>query len=342
MVLFSRNKFREAVFQRDDYKCIICRAPAVDAHHIIDRSLWDDGGYYIENGVSLCEEHHLKAEHTVISCSELREKAGIINKTIPEHFYINCEYDHWGNIELPTGNRIIGELFHQENVQKALKAGNVLHLFSPYVKYPRTYHFSYSPGLMNDDKQHENDNFFEGKEVVATIKMDGENTNLYNDYIHARSLDSKNHPSRNYVKQLHASVKHSIPEGWRVCGENLYAEHSIHYDHLKDYFLVFSIWDERNICLSWEDTVTYSKVIGLNTVDVIYTGIFNRDTIHNNFLKYKEKSTDEVEGYVVRLSGEFHYKYFRTNVAKWVRASHVCTDQFWMNKPVTPNRLDKQ
>lgn len=341
MTLLDRSAFKEKVFQRDNNQCVMCGEPAVDAHHIIDRSLWDDGGYYIDNGVSLCQEHHLQAEYTIISCADLRTEAGIKNKKLPDHFYALSEYDHWGNIELPSGNRIIGELFHQENVQKALKAGNALRLFSPYVKYPRTYHFSYSPGLMNDDKQHEDDSFFEGKHVVATIKMDGENTTAYRDYIHARSLDSKNHPSRNYVKQLHASIKHGIPEGWRICGENLYAEHSIRYNHLKDYFLVFSIWDERNVCLSWKDTTTYTKVLGLNIVDVIYSGIFNRDIIHEKFLEYTNRNTDDVEGYVVRISGEFHYKYFRKNVAKWVREQHVQTDQFWMNKPVIPNKLEQ-
>lgn len=36
--------------------------------------------------------------------------------------------------------------------------------------------------------------------VVITEKMDGENTTLYRDGLHARSLDSRHHPSRNWVK----------------------------------------------------------------------------------------------------------------------------------------------
>ena len=35
----------------------------LDAHHITDRSLMSNGGYVKENGISLCEKCHLKAEN---------------------------------------------------------------------------------------------------------------------------------------------------------------------------------------------------------------------------------------------------------------------------------------
>lgn len=51
--LLSRDEFRESVFARDRYKCIFCGKQAeetpegkLDAHHIIERRLWSDGGYY--------------------------------------------------------------------------------------------------------------------------------------------------------------------------------------------------------------------------------------------------------------------------------------------------------
>jgi 5-methylcytosine-specific restriction endonuclease McrA len=57
-----REHFRNSVFDRDKYKCIMCGAPAVDAHHITDRNLMPNGGYVKENGVSLCGACHLLAE----------------------------------------------------------------------------------------------------------------------------------------------------------------------------------------------------------------------------------------------------------------------------------------
>ncbi len=58
-----RIDFREAVFKRDDHKCVCCMQPAVDAHHITDRHDMPNGGYTIENGISLCSSCHLKAEN---------------------------------------------------------------------------------------------------------------------------------------------------------------------------------------------------------------------------------------------------------------------------------------
>lgn len=39
MKLLSRNEFRKQVFERDNYKCVICKEKAQDAHHIIDNDL---------------------------------------------------------------------------------------------------------------------------------------------------------------------------------------------------------------------------------------------------------------------------------------------------------------
>ena len=71
-MLLSRDKFRESVFSRDNNKCVFCGKPAKDAHHILERRLWDDGGYYLDNGASGCEEHHILCEKTLISGDEVR------------------------------------------------------------------------------------------------------------------------------------------------------------------------------------------------------------------------------------------------------------------------------
>ena len=78
---------------------------------------------------------------------------------------------------------------------------------------------------------------------MVTEKLDGENTTLYADGLHARSLDSAHHPSRAWVKALHGRIGDADPGGWRVCGENMYARHSIAYDELDSWFYGFSVWD---------------------------------------------------------------------------------------------------
>ena len=337
--LLTRDQFRSQVFQRDRNVCVVCKAPAQDAHHIIERRLWKDGGYYLDNGASLCGLCHLLAERTAISVEEIREKAGITKPIIPEHLYSDVRYDKWANVILPNGQRLKGELFDDPSVRKVLELDlSVWHSFTDYVKYPRTYHLPWSPGVSKDDRVMEDLSVFEGKQIVMTEKMDGENTTMYDGYIHARSVESGHHPSRAWVKQLHAKIGHNIDDGWRICGENLYAKHSIQYEDLDSYFLVFSIWNENNVCLSWEDTLLYSKVLDLHTVPLIYSGEWNPDRVTSAFEAYKKNQEREVEGYVVRLASEFHYSQFRHSVAKYVRKNHIQTHGHWMREQMVLNR----
>jgi hypothetical protein len=121
MVLLKRDDFREKVFKRDKHKCVWCGGIAVDAHHIVERKLFDDGGYYLENGVSVCEKCHLLAEMTIISCEQLREKAGINVTVLPQLFESDYVYDKWGNMILEDDSRLKGPMFNTEQVQKILK-----------------------------------------------------------------------------------------------------------------------------------------------------------------------------------------------------------------------------
>ena len=115
--LLTRDEFREAVFKRDNYMCVICGAPAQDVHRIIEGRLWGDSqGYFLENGASVCATHHLECEMTLISCEEVRQACGITKTLIPEHLYDEYEYDKWGNIILDEDRRVKGELFHDESV----------------------------------------------------------------------------------------------------------------------------------------------------------------------------------------------------------------------------------
>lgn len=233
MATTDRDAFRNAVFARDRNLCLICGAPGQDAHHILERRLWPDGGYHLDNGATLCGECHIRAEQTVLSCEAIREAAGIERVVLPSHLYPDERYDKWGNTILASGLRLRGELFDDESVQKILAP--VLSQFTKYVKYPRTWHLPWSPGTTSDDRVLPSTDLFAGRRVVVTVKMDGENTTMYSDSMHARSLDSRNDETRHWVLNYHSQVAWQIPEGWRVCGENLFAKHSIAYRGLPSY-----------------------------------------------------------------------------------------------------------
>lgn len=331
--LLSRDEFREAVFARDKHRCVICEEPAADAHHILDRRLFSEpewlGGYLIDNGASLCARHHLEAEMTTLSVEEIRAAAMIpeSRKVLPPAYYDDQPVDKWGNPILPNGLRMRGELFDDPNVQKALEQGNVLSKFTRYVKYPRTFHLPWSPGKTDDDRVLTSTDCFRGQEVVVTVKMDGENTTLYNDYLHARSTSDKKHWSKNWIKNFHGKIAHEIPFDWRLVVENLYAKHSILYRNLLSYCHGISIWDENNRCLPWDQTVQLFQMLGIVPVPVIYRGPWIENIIRA--LHKPMRDGDECEGYVVRVAGDFHYGEFSKSVAKFVRAGHVTENEHW-------------
>ena len=343
MTLLSRDEFREVVFERDAHQCVICGAPAADAHHILERRLWQDGGYYVDNGASLCERHHLEAEMTVVGCDEIRAAAGIATIALPPHFDRSERYDKWGNVFLANGQRVKGELFWGESVQLALAQGRVLDQFSQYVKFPKIAHLPWSEAV--DDKtdlvftNEQVRTGFDGKEVVITEKLDGENTSRYSDYMHARSLTSRSHPSRSWVKNLHARIAHEIPHGWRICGENLYATHSIHYQNLPSYFLVFAIYDEQNVSLAWDEVVEYAELIGLPVVPVLHRGEYDEEQVRTCYTGQSAFTGSVQEGYVLRLASKIVWSQHRPSIGKFVRAAHVQTTHGWMYQQVVPNEL---
>lgn len=70
-----RSAFRKAVFERAGYRCECCGVAGydrqsdqvhgkveLDAHHITNRNEMPNGGYVKENGISVCDDCHLKAE----------------------------------------------------------------------------------------------------------------------------------------------------------------------------------------------------------------------------------------------------------------------------------------
>lgn len=205
---------------------------------------------------------------------------------------------------------------------------------SSLLKYPRTKHLPWSEGATNDDKILESTLMFEGKEVVVSAKMDGECISAYPDYIHARSLDSKNHPSRNWVKELHSRIKHDIPKDWRIVGENLFAKHSIHYHNLPSYFLVFAIYN-RDICLDWDSTKEWCNLLGLHMVPELYRGIWDEDKVKACYTG--TSIYGEQEGYVVRYAESFKYEEHR--LGKFVRKNHVTTASHWMFEEIIKNGL---
>ena len=150
-------------------------------------------------------------------------------------------------------------------------------------------------------------------------------------------MDGRSHSSRDWLKQFWSGFSADIPKAWRVCGENLYAKHSIGYSALPSFFLGFSVWNERNICLPWDETLEWFQLLGITPVPVVYDGIFDEKKIR---ALWDPDRWESVEGYVLRVADEIPYGDFRKKIAKFVRKNHVQTVKHWMHgQAITKNLL---
>lgn len=213
-----------------------------------------------------------------------------------------------------------------------------MNMIEKFIKYPRTLHLPNSLSVQNDDKVMKDLSHMNGVDSVFLEKLDGENTNMYREGIHARSRDYSYHASRSWIVRKHAEIKHDIPEAWRLCGENVFAQHSISYEDLESFLYIFSIWNEKNEALSWDETVMWAELFGFPTVRVLYRGPFSLDKVDEIV---KNLDTSKVEGLVVRPAGSFHFNDFKKKVAKWVRPNHVQTDKHWIHQKIIENKLKK-
>ncbi|CAM6053386.1 unnamed protein product [Sphagnum tenellum] len=268
-ILLSRDAFREGVFARDGHKCVFCDIPADTVHHIIERRLWgESGGYFLDNGASVCSAHHLQCEMTLIDVDEVRRACNIQKPILPDHLYDDESYDKWGNIILANGMRLRGELFYDESVQKILAQGNVLDLFTNRVKYPRTYHVLWSEGMHDDDRMHPNMDNFVGKRVIVTTKMDGENCldggtliNTSDGLITIKDICEKESP----ISVLSFNGKNE--EYREVVGKNVLSESSDWYEIETESGNTLRLTGDHELWV--EDTKSYKKCRDLDGTETL-------------------------------------------------------------------------
>lgn len=208
-------------------------------------------------------------------------------------------------------------------------------------KYPRTFHFDFSPGVQSDDKVISSLNNFIGKEVVITEKLDGENTTLNSENYYARSIDSVYNWTRAWVARMHSTLKFDIPEGIKLVGENLFAKHSIPYENLEGYFYLFSIWQDiegkdEDYCIPYDELCEWADLLDIPLPKVLYRGIFDEEKIKK---MASEIDYNKVEGFVCRLTDGFYRSEFETSVVKYVRKGHVQTDQHWLKNATQNGKL---
>ena len=210
-------------------------------------------------------------------------------------------------------------------------------------KYGRTYHYPFSPGTSNDDRinHHYWADIAKLDRVVHTEKLDGENTCLNKFGVFARSHAAPTlHPWANYLKQRWTLIRRDLGE-LEIFGENLYAIHSIEYQHLQEHFFVFGI-REKDRWLSWDETKFYAAMLDLPvTPELSLVTTKDQQSFEAGVIELVNGSstfgsvdtiTQEpctMEGVVTRNCDAYPVELFKHNVFKWVRKGHVKTSEHW-------------
>ncbi len=213
------------------------------------------------------------------------------------------------------------------------------------TKYGRTYHFPFSPGTTSDDRiNHEYWHDIEQlKTIVHTEKLDGENNCLSKHGVFARSHAAPAvSPWTRQLREYWHSIKNDLGD-LEIFGENLYAIHSIEYEKIEHHYYVFGI-RHFDKWLSWEETKFYAATLDLPTVPELAivdmpltkvdfeTGVLNLVLQPSTFgsMDTVTKQPCTMEGVVCRNVEGYNVADFKQNVFKYVRKSHVKTDEHWI------------
>ena len=212
-------------------------------------------------------------------------------------------------------------------------------------KYPRTHHVPFSPNSVNPNHKLAATTHLLNKELVFTEKMDGSNTSLEQTGVYARTHSTTaTHEQHDPVKALHASIKLLIPAHIQLFGETLYAKHSIYYDNLPSYFMLFGVRNVRDeYWEAWKAVEEWAKKIGVPTVPVMLHGNFSSETSLRKTIESLAKPPSACgntkEGVVFRVESGFTDAEFKDSIAKWVRKDHVQSSNHWTNDKVVKNLL---
>lgn len=354
----QRNQFRQTVFDRDNHTCIVpwCESDAEDAHHIVERSLWENGGYVPNNGASVCETHHRAAEANSIPPQAFWRWADITTPPLPEGIETS-HINKWGDeLDAPPWKE------HRQT-----------------IKYPSTRHLPWSHERDVDDTAHSEVEWGLDIPLVATIKMDGANSCILRDReepIRARNgkQADKDHfdMAKSWYDDKTLYWKIAQVEGCeedpdevepylQIFGEWMYAKHSIHYGcdcetlcedvgpALEDYFQVFGVYDTRyDLWLSWEETVEIADELDLTVVppaeEMYHVGEFsNVQEFWDYFYDLSQNVVSEGhEGIIVRSARPFHYGEIDARLGKYVREDHVKEgEKHWSHRALVPNFLSE-
>lgn len=149
-------------------------------------------------------------------------------------------------------------------------------------KHKSTLHHSFSGTLSKGDEYASPDviESFEGQQIIITEKMDGGASSFTKKedgslHINLRSLEQVDPADKkaswlcNYVDLL----KEKLPLNFRFSGEILKWKHSIYYDELPSFFMLYRIWNDKNVSLGWDELTEWTELLDIPSfgIDKMYS-----------------------------------------------------------------------
>lgn len=183
--------------------------------------------------------------------------------------------------------------------------------------------------------------------VVVTEKLDGANTGIFckndNIYLQKRrgNIDGSHEQYKRFERWAYENTEKlkELRQGVVYYGELLYCTHSMEYDKLPDWFLVFDIYDlKEERYWDWDEVVKECEIVGLHTVPLLYEGVTTKE--HLKSLIKKESAYGPIsEGIVVKN----YRKQMRGKVVKpeFIKVAFEANDKHWASAKVRYNKLEK-
>lgn len=219
-----------------------------------------------------------------------------------------------------------------------------------FVKFPRTPHL-----VWLGDSPPRGDKLMDAGEAARWLarpvsveeKVDGANLGLSLGSDGRLRAQSRGHylgpktggqwrPLWSWLGQREGRLRSALDRSVIAFGEWCYAEHSVHYDSLPDWFLLFDVYDgDEGRFWSRARRDEFAHSAGLSTVPRLATGEFSPSALRK-FLSQSRLGSSPAEGIYLRWDDQ---QWFLAR-AKIVRPGWLmATDEHWLSRPLKTNQL---
>lgn len=185
-----------------------------------------------------------------------------------------------------------------------------------------------------------------GGRVIVEEKLDGANTGIirHKSGFHLQKRGSLVGTSEHAQFQFFHNWAHyqnyekimKVPIGYIIYGELMYAIHTVYYDELPDYFLVFDVWHEGRF-LNYEERNDFCQKYKFHQVPLITKDFYNVDDLFDLIPNKSEYGNEPAEGIVIKRYSKKNYT--RAKLVREEFVKKVNDSDHWIHKKLKKNLL---